>query len=237
MLYTYLQRTRLLLADMNFVKVNDYDLVDYINQARLQVAGQGRCIRQYTSLLLAQGTIEYPFSAVGTFEPGVRGIYHIRQAWVQIPGVTGLRLLYARPFEWFALYELNNLAPQQGQPKRWAQLGQGVNGSIFLAPLPDLPYTLFLDALGVPGPLVNDTTAEPIPDLWTLPVPFYAAWYALQTALQYDAADKMKQNFLEQMALARAAATPDLQMENWSQATDPEQANRLAVQPAGRMAA
>ena len=232
MLYTYLQRTRLLLADMNFVKVSDFDLADYVNQGRLQVAGQGRCVRVYQDLPLIGGQQGYPFTRATGLASGIGWIYHIRQAWIQIPGVAGQILLYARPFEWFALYELNSFAPRQGQPKRWAQFGQGVTGSIFLAPIPDLPYNLLIDALGVPSPLIDDTTVEAIPDLWTLPVPFYAAWYALQTALQYDAADKMKQNFLEQMAFARAAANPDLLSENWSQAADPEQANRLAVQPA-----
>ena len=43
---------------------------------------------------------------------------------------------------------LNSFAPQQGQPKRGAQFGQGVTGSIFVAPIPDLPYQLLLDTLG-----------------------------------------------------------------------------------------
>jgi hypothetical protein len=34
------------------------------------------------------------------------------------------------------------------------------------------------------------------------------------------------------MALARSAANPDLVMENWSQAPDPEDANRLGTQSA-----
>lgn len=254
MLYTYQQLTRLLLADAGFTKFNDFDLQAYINQARLQIAGQGRCIREYVTLPLATGQQVYPFSAIsavegvfilgssvlggpdvlgtgGGLDTGVSGIYHIRQAWMTIPGVPGQLLMYSRPFEWFALYELNSFSPPSGQPKRWAQFGQGVEGSIFVAPIPDLPYALILDALGVPMPLATDADIEALPDIWTLPVPFYAAWYALQTAQQHDAADKMMQRFQEQMALARSAANPDLIMENWSLSPDAEQANRLGVQP------
>jgi hypothetical protein len=138
--------------------------------------------------------------------------------------------MYSRPFEWFGLYALNKLNPPQKQPIRWAQFGQGEQGSIFVDPIPDLPYTLTIDALGVPVPLTSDSTPEAIPDIWTLAVPFYAAWWGLQSAQRQDDADKMMQRFQEQMVLARSAANPDLITENWSQAPDPEDANRLGMQ-------
>jgi hypothetical protein len=163
----------------------------------------------------------------------VAGIYHIRQAWLQIPGVTGQVIMYSRPFEWFGQFALNKLNPQQAEPKRWAQFGQGEEGSIFVDPIPDLPYTLAIDVLGVPAPLVNSVfDTEAIPDIWTLAVPFYAAWWGFQSAQRQSDADKMLERFKEQMALARSAANPDLVMENWSQAPDPEDANRLGMQSA-----
>jgi hypothetical protein len=202
----------------------------YINQSRLQVAAQGRCVRQYVTLPLAQGNQVYPFSAIAGLSTGVAGIYHIRQAWLQIPGVSGQVLMYSRPFEWFGLYALNRLSPKQDQPRRWAQFGQGEEGSIFVDPIPDLPYTLAIDALGVPAPLASDATPEAIPDIWTLAVPFYAAWWGFQSAQRQADADKMLERFEKQMALARSAANPDLMMENWSQAPDAEEANRLGTQ-------
>jgi hypothetical protein len=203
----------------------------YINQARLQVAAQGRCIRQYVTLPLVAGQQIYPFSAITGLPTSVAGIYHIRQAWLQIPGVTGQVIMYSRPFEWFGQFALNKLNPQQAEPKRWAQFGQGEEGSIFVDPIPDLPYTLAIDALGVPAPLVNSVfDTEAIPDIWTLAVPYYAAWWGFQSAQRQSDADKMMERFKEQMALARSAANPDLMMENWSQAPDPEDANRLGTQ-------
>ena len=78
--------------------------------------------------------------------------------------------------------------------------------------------------------LTDDTSTETIPQIWTLAVPFYAAWWALQGAQNNDAADKMQERFRQQMMMARTAANPDLTPESWAQATDLEQANRLGMQ-------
>jgi hypothetical protein len=201
----------------------------YINTARLQVAAQGACIRQYLGLPLVAGQNQYPFAALTGLTSGVAGVYNIRQLWFTIPG-AGTVWIPSRPFEYLGQYgALNNPTPKQGQPSMWAQFGQGENGSIFVDPFPDLPYACNADTLGVPTPLVTDATPEAIPPIWTLAVPFYAAWLALMQ-LQRDAdADKMFTRFQQQMALARNAANPDITMENWSQAPDPEMANRLAA--------
>lgn len=227
MLNTYLQLTRLLLADIDFARVNDFDLTAYVNQARAQVAARGRCIRVYATLPLAAGEREYPFSSVAGLPAGTSGIYHIRQAWLRLPGTPGQIRIVSRPFEWFGLFALNNAVPPQGQTRYWSQFGQGEAGTIFVDPVPDGSYTLRLDVLGTPEPLVSDSDPEAIPDIWTLAVPFYAAWLGFQSAQRQDEADKMEQRFQSQMALARAAATPDLTMESWSQSPDPEEANRL----------
>ena len=199
----------------------------YINQSRLQVAAQGRCIRVYPTLALAAGQQVYQFSSITGLGTGVVGIFHIRQVWLQIPGVTGQVRMTSRPFEWFGLYALNKLNPQHGQPKRWAQLGEGLEGSIFVDPVPDLPYTLSLDVLGVPANIATDNDPEAIPDIWRAAVPFYAAWWAFQSAQRQADADMVLKRFQEHLAYARAAANPDLIMENWSQSPDPEEVNRL----------
>jgi hypothetical protein len=45
MLISYLQQVRRLIGDPNFVLFNDWDLTDYINAARQEVAAQGQCVR------------------------------------------------------------------------------------------------------------------------------------------------------------------------------------------------
>ncbi len=202
----------------------------YINNARLQVAAQGACIRQYATLTLTSGTNEYNFSAVTGLGTGISGIYHVRGLWFQIPDTSGTVWVPSRPFEFFGLYSnLNTTVPQSGQPALWAQFGQGETGSLFIDPLPDLPYVCNLDCLGVPEALVDDTTPEAIPAIWTLPVPYYAAWFAFQSLQRQSDADKMLERFKEQMALARNAANPDLLVENWSQSPNPSAQNQLGV--------
>lgn len=202
----------------------------FINQARLQVAGQGLCIRNYATLNLTAGQNQYQFSAVTGLATGVSGINNIRQALCGDPGTDGFTWISPRPFEYFAYFLLNNSVPPTGQPTDWSQFGQGESGSIFVYPTPDQDYTLKLDVVGVPLPLSDDTTPEAIPPLWTLPVPFYAAWMGMLTLQRAADAEAMLKRFQEQMTLARNAATPDLMIENWSQGPHPTTSNQLGLQ-------
>lgn len=200
----------------------------YINQARLQVSAQGGCIRVLASLPLASNTRSFPFSAITGLGAGVGAVFNVRQLWLQVAG--GYQLLTSRPFEWFGLYSYNNPTPVPGPPKVWSQLGQGESGTIYVDPVPDVAYTSNVDVLAVPIPLVDDSTTEAIPAIWTLAVPFYAAWLAFMSMTRQTDADMMFKHFQEQMAFARNAANPDLIPENWSQSPDLMLQNRLGVQ-------
>lgn len=210
--------------------ISDATLTTYINNSRLQVAAQGACVRQYLNLALVGAQSKYNFSALTGLSAGVGGVYHIRQLWYQIPGTSGTVWVPPRTFEFFGQRYLNTPVPGAGgAPSMWAQFGQGEEGSLFVGPTPDQPYAAFADTLGVPIPLVDDTTAEAIPDIWTLAVPFYTAWLAFQSMQRQSDADMNLKRFQEQMMLARNAANPNLIEENWSQAADPESANRLGA--------
>lgn len=200
----------------------------YINQARYQVAAQGRCIRQAVTLPLAAGNRSNSFLSITGLGDGVASIYHIRQLLFAV--ASGYQRVSSRPYEWFALYALNNPTPLTGPPKVWTQLGQGQTGTIYVDPIPDMAYTCLIDVLGYPNILTNDFSPEAIPPIWTLTVPFYAAWLAFMSAQRQSDADMMMKRFEEQMALARNAANPDLIMENWSQSNDPMLQNRLGIQ-------
>ncbi len=209
--------------------ISDTTLTSYINNSRLQVAAQGACVRQYLNLALVGAQSKYNFSALTGLSTGVGGVYHIRQLWYQLPGTGGTVWVPSRPFEYLSLFGQMNtpVLGSGGPPSMWAQFGQGEEGSLFVDPAPDQAYSAFVDALGVPIPLVDDTTAEAIPDIWTLAVPFYTAWFAFQSMQRQSDADMNLKRFQEQMMLARNAANPNLIEENWSQAADPESANRL----------
>lgn len=239
-LTNYLILTRALLQSPSspIPLIPDATLTLYINNSRLQVAAQGACVRQYLDLALVTGARQYAFSALSGMASGVTRIYHVRQLWYQIPGTVGTVWVSSRPFEYFALFSgLNTPVPPSGVPEVWAQFGQGSSGNLFVDPLPDMDYPCKVDAIGVPIALVDDTTPEAIPEIWTLAVPFYAAWYAFQSMQRQSDADMMLKRFQEQMALARNAANPDLLMENWSHAPDPMAANRLGASPAPAQAA
>lgn len=216
--------------------ISNATLTSYINNARLQVAAMGVCVRVYGTLPLVIAQRQYNFSAVAGRPTGVDTVYHIRQLWYQRLGTAGQIWIPSRPFEYMSLYGLNKTLPASGEPTMWAQFGQGTTGSIFVDPLPDQPYACFVDAIGVPTALVDDTTAEAIPDIWTLAVPFYAAWYGFMSLQRQSDADMMMKRFQEQMALARNAANPNILPENWMQSPDPMAGARLGQQSAGRAA-
>jgi hypothetical protein len=148
-----------------------------------------------------------------------------------------------RPFEWFSLYELNNAARTQGPPQRWSQLGQGAagapygsvgSGSLWIAPEPDGPYLLALDAVCYPTALIDDTTPEAIPFMWTDAVPYYAAYLAYLSAQsparQADAL-RMFGIYQEFVGRARRFTTPGVLPNNLPQNPSPTMMNQLGIQP------
>jgi hypothetical protein len=85
--------------------------------------------------------------------------------------------------------------------------------------------------------LVDDTTVEAIPYLFTDCVPFFAAYYALLSsqaqARQADALRfyEMYNTFLER---ATKASNPSVLRHQYAQAGDPAQANKLAIATPGK---
>lgn len=213
-LYTYTRRCQRLLRDLRMQLVNPADLIDYCNEARQLLAGEAECIRVIGSLTLAQGTQVYPFSAIvlpGASAAGVQGVLNVRTGWFQV--ASGQKWIRPRPFEWFSLYELNNPVPTQGPPRAWSQFAQGVNGSLYVGPPPDMAYTVPLDCVCYPVTLVDDTTPEAIPLLWTFAIPYYATYLAMlsmETGGATDEADKMKRRYQEVVMRARAGTTPSV---------------------------
>jgi hypothetical protein len=221
-LNTYLGATRRLLQNPAAPAslYSDADLTSYINTARGQLAGDSESVRFMASLPVSAGVRVYPFTAVSLAGgAGLQGVLHVRNVWYSAG--SGQLYVYARAFEWFSVYELNNAAPQSGPPKMWAQYGQGAQaqtvpnpvggGSIYVGPLPDRPYTLTLDTVCLPVPLVDDTTPEAVPALWTDAVPYFAAYLALlgaQTGTRTEEAMKMLQLYTEFVQRGRKAATP-----------------------------
>jgi hypothetical protein len=211
------------------------DLDAYINVARGQLSGEAECIVAVGTLALTQGVQVYPFSSIvypsASSVSGIQGPLNIRQAW-RVVG-SGQTWITPRPWPWFSLYELSNPAPAQGPPVVWSQYGQGVNGTIYVSPVPDQSYTLNVDVPSYPITLVDDTTVEAIPYAFTDAVPFFAAYYALlaaqSTARQADA-DRMLQRYTQFVQRARSMANPSVLPFIYSQTGNPVSANQLGTQ-------
>jgi hypothetical protein len=203
---------------------------NYINVARGQVAGEGECIRVYATLTLAPPQQQYGFAAIalpaGT--QGVRGVLNVRLANFNVPGTPGATYVRPRAWEWFHLYFLSQNQPTAGPLEVFAQYGQGALGTLWFN-LPDLPYVVSLDTVCYPINLVDDTTFEALPYLWTDAVPYYAAWLGMMNEQRQGDADKMMERYKDLMQRARAASTPSVLPGIYQQQGDPFMTNRLGI--------
>jgi hypothetical protein len=219
MLFTYQRRVQRFLRDTRTLVVNPDNIKDYINEARAQLAGESECLRVMGSLTLAAGTNLYPFSSISLgAASGIGGILNVRAMWYVV--ASGQKWMRPRPFEWFSLYELNNPVPQQGPPKLWSQYAQGSTGSLYVSPIPDQAYTVPADCTCYPVDLVDDTTVEAIPKLWTYAIPYYATYLAMmemETGGDTGAAEKMFAKYKEYVIRARRGATPSVMPSIYSQ--------------------
>lgn len=242
-LFQYQQTCQLLISDIKMERVNVADLLTYINIARNQVAGEGECIRNYCALAVTAGAMQYPFSAIAGFLSGVQDALKINQISYQI-GATGNSMLQPRNFSYFNQYYIGRAIPPfvpgadpanpgaGGPPYVWSQYGQGVAGTIWIN-YPDNAYTLNLDCVCLPIPLVDDSTVEAIPALWTDAIPWFAIYYAAMSQSQSDVADKLLARYQWFMSRARQFANPTVLFGSYSQAPDPFRINRLGVSTRG----
>ncbi len=230
MLINYLQNTRrITMNDQTFAKVNDYDLQDWINIARGQIAIESECVRCHGTLDVGPTTQEYRFNQISLTTNGFGSVIAVRVINYLVG--DGQRQIYPRSWAWFNTYKLSNPAPVREPPNIFSQYSQGANGSIFVNLL-DTDYTLSVDATGLPIDLVDDGTVEAIPYPWTVPVMYYAAYMGyMQMPGSEDQAQRMYDTYELFMGRARQGATPSILPANYDQQTDPTLANKLGSQP------
>lgn len=203
----YLSQVASLLDDFGNVEYTQANLTTYINDARVQIALAAECIRQPAQMALVQGVQSYLFSAA-TFvaspaaQPivGLAGVANIRSCRLVLfsvnpQGQAGQRRVSIRAWEWFQNYYLASNIPTQGPPVVASRLQPGITGTLWVASAqggpPDQAYTLNLDAVAYPIPLVTDATVEALPNPWTEAVQYYAAYLALLNAQRNSDADAM----------------------------------------------
>jgi hypothetical protein len=237
-LSTYISRVRQLLqypGASSILLYTDTDITNWVNQARGQTAGEGECIRAFGTTVANVGQRPYSFASdifLGTSSiTGVAAPIHVRRLMYGVG--TGQQWIPSRPWEWFDLYSLNNNVPANGPPESWAQYAQGVFGSYYLDPPPDAQYTLTSDCVCYPINLIDDTTVEAIPYLWTDAVAYFAAYLALlsaQTSQRTQEAQGMFQRYQQFIQRARQFANPSVNRWQFEQSMDPAQMAAYGLQ-------
>ena len=245
MLTYYLTQTQRLLQNPSapVTLYSTADLTSYINVARFQIAGEGRCIRRIGTLTTTIGTRMYPFSSIVFTDTSVQGAINVRALLYNVG--TGMKWINGKSWEWFQYFRLNNPVPTSAAPTEWSQHAQGSagvgtitnvgagtmsSGSLWLDPLPDLAYTINCDAACYPIALVADTDPEAIPALWSDAVPYFSSYLALmssQTSSRIQQAQQLFALYEQFMARARDFANPDPNNYAYEQAPDPFKGNRL----------
>ena len=244
MLTAYLNQTRRLLQNpaAPTALYSDADLTGWVNIARGQLAGESEAIRVHGTISTVASQRSYNFSSINVgvaATTGVQGVINIGNMNCAVN--SGARWMTPRPWPWFSLYNNNNPVPENGVPTEWAQYGQGssgtstgsgATGSFFVDPTPDGVYALTANCVCYPIALVNDTTVEAIPYLWTDAVPFFAAYYALLSA-QNNArmadAERYFNHYQTFVERARKASNPSVNRWLYPQTVDPVQANKLGL--------
>lgn len=187
------------------------DLTSYINTARGQLATETECIRALGEITLVANQPQYSLTGIVIpDQAGIAGVMNVRSILVALAG-GGSIWLTPRTWEEFLFYSLNVPTPSVGFPTEWAPFGQGATGTVWLNPAPNAAGICNADCVAYPIPLVDDTTAEAIPYIWTDAVPYFAAYLALlsaQTGVRTAEADKMFERYEMFVARGRRAATP-----------------------------
>lgn len=243
MLTAYLNATRRLLqlpSTASTTLYTDADLTAYVNTARGQLAGESEAIRVHGAINTVAAQRSYNFSDIDVSSvAGVEGVIHVSSLNITVG--AGQKWLTPRPWPWFSLYNNNNPVPQNGVPTEWAQYGQGsagtgtgsgATGTFFLDPTPDDIYALIPNTVCYPIALVDDTTVEAIPYLWTDAVPFFAAYYALLSAqnnARFADAERYFNHYTTFVERARKASNPSVNRWLYSQAGDPAQASKMQI--------
>lgn len=236
MLNTYIAETQRLLQypGAPVTLYTTADLTTWINKARGQLAGESESIRVLGTVSTIPGTRNYAFTGINvgvSATTGVQAPLHVRSILYAV--ASGQRWVRVKSWEWFQLYKMNNPVPPSGAPTEWAQYAQGVLGSVFIDPIPDIPYVLTCDAVCYPIPLVDDTTVEALPFPWTDAVCYFAAYLALMSAQnQARSADAntMFTRYETFVQRARQFSTPSVQRYAYEQTGDPTTPAKLGLQ-------
>lgn len=203
LLSQYQRLTRRLLSDPTFARINDFDLRDYINIARSQVAIDGECVRVLGTANVTAGIFTLPIAQLTVpADAGLSQALVVRNAYLSNVRVN------IRSWDWFYAYNAFN---PTSIPVA-AHQGQGTFATFFISSVSG--GTLDADVVALPVDLVDDSTVDAVPYPWIDAVSFYAAWYASIAAEREDQADKFMTRYRDLMRRARSGVTSTNLPEN-----------------------
>ena len=183
----YITQCRRLLHDANGNFYTDQELTDYINDARNRLVRDTGCLRRLQTSATVTNQETYTFASLpeGT---QTMDIININLYW----GNSRLPLLY-RPWTDFNA-QLRYWQNYTGRPIAFSMYGPH---TIYLGPTPDQVYTMELDTVVEPLPLVQLNDPDTIPDIWTQPVAYYASHTAKFKEQSYGEAEIFKQQYVK----------------------------------------
>lgn len=176
MLTTYNTRTRRLLTDPNAQYWSDTELNDDINQARVRVAADTKCLRQLvTGVTLPTNQELYPI--VTTINGGTPA--NLGPQVIEIISVTiywgNMRVKCQNRSFSEQDAKLRLFQTYVTRPGSLAIMG---GNNVYLNPVPDQNYNSDWDVVLVPTPLLNDAQAEVLPVVFQPLVAYFAAHIA-----------------------------------------------------------
>ena len=190
----------------------------YQPQVFISGNGTGANITVTTNVVQTQtGQEVYPFSAVNpliaTSGSGISSILAVNS--VNFLWATFRYTLMVYSFSKYqALVRNYTAGGYQFIPAVVAQYGQGVNGSLYMYPVPNTAYQVEWDCYCLPINLATDSDPEAIPYPWTDVVPFHAAYLAYLGAQRQSDASFYWNERNKYMQRARAMSNPR-RVINW----------------------
>lgn len=191
-LQTYLDDLRRLLHDPNDRYWSQSDKTVYINKGMQRRDLDTGANRQLLPVTLTVGQDLYDFSVTGQ---------------AQVFDVIGINLIFQNlrvVMDQFSYTAMNVRVRQympglQYAPLAWCRYGPS---QVLFGPVPSLAYDTEWDCSVYSSPLVNLTDVDPLPYPYTIPVPFYAAYWAKQNERQLDEADAFHQQYQQKIQAA-----------------------------------
>lgn len=188
-LASYITEVRRLLHDVNGNFYTDQELTDYINNGRTRLVRDTGVLRTLQSATIpnAQETLAFSALPQGT---QTLDVLNINLYWgnSRVP----LRYLAWTDFNAQLRYWQNYV----GRPVAFSMYGQQ---TIYFGPVPDQDYALDVDTVIMPTNLVNGADVDNIPDPYTTPVAYYAAYKAKFKEQSYGESEIFKQEYNKQV--------------------------------------